>query len=325
MIPAMSITPASFVQRVLQKLVATPAQINDAMPTDRHGLPSVKVGNRLVPLMPVGINRPPAGSGIAAAPPSGLTTSGAPANVDHTFDQTPAKDQAARSTCVSFALVAAIEALIKRGHGLEIDLSEQYAYWLFMSGQGKSPCDPGPYTVQAATVLHQAGICEESLCPYQDCTVVPSDAARQQATFGLGTFTSLFNHGLSGWSICNTDLLESLLAQDLDIVVGFEGIFGLYDPSGILDIFVDGQGNPWPAKAGHTMLAVGYVRDPANPYFLFKNSWPDPATGSSMKVSYDYLRQYATCGVVPHQVRKDMPLGGAGGAVNPAPAAPDRG
>lgn len=309
----MSSDNVAFAQRIRQKPVVTKMQMSEVMPKDAHGHTYVRVEKRLVPLMPVGTNIPPGAPGMAAAAPSGFTATGTPATIDHTSAQTPVKDQRDRPTCVSFALVAALEALIKRG-GQEIDLAEQYAYWLFMSSQGKTQCDDGPYTVQAAVCLHQAGICTEALCPYQeiaqvtaDCTAGPSAAARQQATCGLGSFTSLFNHGLSGWSIGNTDLLESLLAQGLDIVVGFEGIFGLTN-QGILDIFVDDQGNPWPAQAAHTMLAVGYTRDLVNPYFLFKNSWLDSIGNGYMKVSYDYLRHYATCGVIPYQVRTDMPI-----------------
>ena len=317
----MSIDSAAFTQRIHAKPVATAAQIKNAMPTDELGRTCVRVGKRLVPLMPLGINQPPAGAKAAAAP-SGLASTGKPAIVDHTLDQTPVKDQGDRPTCVSFALLAALEALFARSHGgKEINLSEQYAHWLCMSSQGKTQCDSGPYTVQAAVCLHQAGVCEEALAPYQDiaevtanCAAPPSDTARHQAIYGLGSFASLFHHGLSGWSIGNTDQLETLLAQDLDIAVGFEGIFGLTDPdSGILDIFADGQGNPWPAQAAHTMLAVGYHRDPLNPYFLFKNSWLDLTGDGYMKVSYDYLRQYATCGVVPYQVRTDMPINGSNG------------
>jgi|ERR1700681_2600555 len=309
----MSMTSEDFSLRIKQKPVATLAEIVAAMPPDERGRTTVRVGQTLVPLMPLGINRPPDGGEMANAP-AGLASTGTPANVDHRVDQTPAKSQGDRPTCVSFALLAALEALIKRSQKRELDLSEHFTHWLFMSSQKKTQCETGPYTVQAAMVLHRAGVCLEALCPYQslsqvaaDCGAVPSSDARQHATFGLGSFTSLFNHGLTGWSVGNIDLLESLLAQDVDVVVGFEAIFGLFTEDGVLDIFTDDAGNPWPARAGHTMLAVGYMRDPANPYFLFKNSWLDPTGNGYMKVSYDFVRHYATCGVVPRQVRSDMP------------------
>jgi len=308
----MTMTREAFSSRIQQKPMASAAEIANAMPLDERGRPSVRVGQTLVPLMPLGINQPSEGIEMASAP-AGLASTGTPSSVDHRFDQTPVKSQGDRPTCVSFALLAALEALIKRNAKQEVDLSEHYAHWLFMSSLKRTQCDSGPYTIQAATVLHQSGVCLEAQCPYQglaqvtaDCSGAPSLDAQQHATYGLGSFTPLYDHGFTGWIVANTDLLESLLAQDVDVVIGFEGIFGLFTPDGILDVFVDGNGNPWPSRAGHTMLAVGYVRDPTNPYFLFKNSWVDPGGDGYMKVSYDFVRQYATCGVVPRQVRTDM-------------------
>jgi hypothetical protein len=318
----MPITEAQFAERIRQKHTADYATMSALMPTDARGRPSVRVaGNRLVPLMPLGASAPPAGAPATAAAPAGLTTTTTTRNaVDHTLEQTPVKDQGDRPTCVAFALLAALEALVKRRQRVDTSLSEQYAHWLFMSSQGQSQCSAGISTVQAAVYLHQAGVCTRAYSPYQTeaqvmaaCSAGPSAAARQHATFGLGTFTSLLRHGLGGSSIRNTDLLESLLAQDLDVVVGFEGIFGLTDQrTGALDVFLDSSGKPWPARAGHSMLAVGYTRDPTNPYFLFKNSWLVAGGSGYMKVSYDYLRQYATCGVIPHQVRTNMPINGHG-------------
>lgn len=317
----MPMTEAEFAQRIQQKPMATQEQIEAAMPYDARGRRGVKVGGRLVPLMPTAASQPAVAPG-AAAVPVGLPANALPPAVDHTGAQTPVKDQGDRPTCVSFAFLAAMEALVKRGqNGREINLSEQYAHWLFMSSQGKTQCEASPFTVQAAHCLQQAGVCEDVLCPYLSaaqvaaaCTAPPSAAAHQQATYGLGSSTPLFNRSLAGKSLGNTDYLESMLADDLDVVVGFEGIFGLTDPlTGALDIFRDGSGNPWPAQAGHAMLAVGYTRDPVNPYFVFKNSWLDSAGDGYMKVSYDYLRQYATCGVIPYQVRTDMPVNGNGG------------
>jgi len=321
----MPITEAQFAQRILEKHTVDATTMSAYMPTDARGRRFVRVGkSRLVPLMPKGANAPPAGAGTAAAPAGLATAAGTPAAVDHTPDQTPVKDQADRPTCVAFALLAALEALLKRRQKVDTSLSEQYAYWLFMSSQGQSQCSAGVFTVQAAAYLHQTGVCKTTFSPYQTeaqvmaaCTAGPSDAARRNATFGLGTFASLFRRGLGGWSIRNTDLLESLLAQDLDVVVGFDGIFGPTDPrTGALDVFLDSSGKPWPAQAGHSMLAVGYTRDPTDPYFVFKNSWLDAGGTGYMKVSYDYVRQYATCGVIPHQVRTDMPVNGHGGGGN---------
>ncbi len=50
----------------------------------------------------------------------------APGSFSLAADQTPIRNQFARGTCVSFAVVAAIEAAYKRRFDLELDLSEQF-------------------------------------------------------------------------------------------------------------------------------------------------------------------------------------------------------
>ena len=63
---------------------------------------------------------------------AGLVTSAAmaqvplPLVVDLTPQQSTVKSQGARDTCGTFASVAALEALYRRNHGLNLDLSEQY-------------------------------------------------------------------------------------------------------------------------------------------------------------------------------------------------------
>ena len=49
--------------------------------------------------------------------------------------QSPIKNQAGRDTCYSFAAVAALEAAYKRGYGLDLDLSEQYAFHMGKAGE----------------------------------------------------------------------------------------------------------------------------------------------------------------------------------------------
>src|SRR5262245_30854037 len=49
--------------------------------------------------------------------------------IDHLPNQTPIKDQEDRGTCVCFASLACLEAILK-GNGNQVILSEQYANWL---------------------------------------------------------------------------------------------------------------------------------------------------------------------------------------------------
>ena len=58
--------------------------------------------------------------------------------VDFRASQTPVKNQLDRGTCVCFASLAVIEAMLKRDTNKTIDLSEQYANWLFMKNQNRN-------------------------------------------------------------------------------------------------------------------------------------------------------------------------------------------
>jgi C1A family cysteine protease len=84
-----------------------------------------------------------------------------PDEVDHRSTQTSIKDQGDRGTCVCFASLANLEAIVKAQSDEELDLSEQYANWLFMKQQGRGQCDDGLRTTLAARYLSAYGICEE--------------------------------------------------------------------------------------------------------------------------------------------------------------------
>jgi hypothetical protein len=334
----MSITEQQLEFRVQHKPQMTAADLA-VVQTDAKQRCFAIVAGRRVRFMPVGAGASAATSGAAglagaATAEAGLSVlarslaaSGVfrPASVDHRAVQTPVKYQEDRATCVAFAILACLEAILKRRSGREVDLSEQYAHWRFMSDEGKAQCAEGFLAVRGAQSLSRAGVCEEKLCPYEDdaavashCSVGPDQAARAKATYGIGKYSPLFDRGLAGWSIKNTDVLEALLAEDLDVVVGFEGMWGLLN-AGVLDVKRDPKGNPWPPQASHAMLAVGYVRDASNPYFIFKNSWgPAVDDAGYVKVSYDYIRVYGQCGFVVHELRTDMPVSSGGARRRPS-------
>ena len=95
--------------------------------------------------------------------------------VDHRQNQTPIRDQIDRGTCVCFASLAGIESVLKRRSGNDVDLSEQYANWLFMAKQGRNQCDEGtPHDKLPPATLRQSGVCEEHHLPYEDKTRVNS-------------------------------------------------------------------------------------------------------------------------------------------------------
>lgn len=236
-----------------------------------------------------------------------------PSQVDHRVDQTAIRDQKDRGTCVCFASLACLEAAAKRA-GTVLDLSEQYANWLFMKLQSRDQCDDGLRTIDAATYLSTRGVCTEALLPYEDlttvkshCTTGPSQTIQNQAVHGIGNSSVIDNLGPHGPSIANTSYLECVLSQGFDIVFGTEVAWGNPDANGVLDVIKDPYGNPLRSRGGHAMLLIGYDRTGPIPYFIFKNSWGNTGNGGYYFFSHDYVRQYAKYGYVVLATRNDMP------------------
>jgi C1A family cysteine protease len=247
-----------------------------------------------------------------------LDAASLPDAVDHRPDQTPIKDQEDRGTCVCFASLANLEAIIKKNTGNTLDLSEQYANWLYMKNESRNQCDDGLRTTLAARYLSQNGVCLENLNPYEDrttvhthCDAMPPATAQQNAIYGIGQYVLIDRLGLLGPSIANADYLENLLHAGYDIVFGTHVAWGLADANNVFDIILDIYGNPQASRGGHAMLIVGYDRKPTTPipYFIVKNSWGSNQQGVSgyYYLSYDYIRTYAKYGYIVQQVRTDMP------------------
>jgi hypothetical protein len=241
------------------------------------------------------------------------TFANAPTSFDSRDWQTPSKDQLDRGTCVAFAAVACLEALYKRA-GKDLNLSEQYAYWLFMHniGQGKTQCDDFVRTTLAARFLSLAGVCPTSpATTYKSvsemigrCGDEPEQTVKDSAAYGFGNY-SILNRtapapaGLTGPSVANTDYLECILSQGHDIVLQLDVAWGRAIGK-IHDVINDTTGQPSKPRGSHAMLLIGYVR---NSHFVFKNSWFDAANGSQVSpgellLSYTYVRQYARFGFV---------------------------
>jgi C1A family cysteine protease len=238
--------------------------------------------------------------------------SSTPAVVDHRADQTGIRNQEDRGTCVCFAALACLESLFLR-QGTTVDLSEQYANWLFMQFEGRDQCDDGMKTTDAASYLAQKGVCKETLYPYendvqvnQHCAAQPPAPVQQQARYGVGKYVIIDRPGLNGPSIANTAYLECVLSQGFDIVFGLHVAWGHADANGVFDLIRDPYGNPLRSRGGHAMLLVGYDRSAPLPYFIFKNSWGNTGIGGYYYFSYDYVRYYSKYGYVVLAARDEM-------------------
>lgn len=243
--------------------------------------------------------------------------SGCPDQVDRRNYQTPIKDQDIRGTCVAHAALANLEAILKSQGLLDIDLSEQYAHWLFMRLQGLDQCYDGIRTTLAARYLAQEGVCKEEDCIYEDfktvqthCNSTPSLQAKRNAIYGIEQYALIDRIGFFGPSIANSDYLEAILCHGHDIVLGIYVAWGNPDEDGVYDVLLDRYGNPQATDPdqGHAMLIVGYNRSAAIPYFICKNSWgvTDGVNGY-WYLSYDYIRTYAKYGYITLKICLDMP------------------
>lgn len=234
--------------------------------------------------------------------------------VDRTSLQTPIRDQMDRGTCVCFASLANLEVPLKAQLQADVDLSEQYANWLYMLNLGNNWCNDGLKTTLAAQYLSTYGVCMESLCVYEDaatigqhCDDMPSQTARDEADYGIGEYTIIDNLGMFGPSIANPNYLEALLCHGHDVVFGVHVAWGKEpDANGIFDVLLDKYGNPLQSRGGHAMLIVGYNR--TKQYVVCKNSWgTSVGTGGHYNLSYDYIRRYARYGYIVQKFRQDMP------------------
>lgn len=237
-----------------------------------------------------------------------------PDEVDHRSNQTKVKNQLNRGTCVCFASLACLEAILKKNIA-NIDLSEQYANWLYMSKLGRDQCDNGLRTTQSAAFLSQNGVCEERYAPYEDrqtvnnhCNSVPGGiSAQNNAQYGISSYTIIQRLGPLDPSISNPAYLECIINHGYDIVFGSKVAWGLPDSNGVMDVILDSNGRPLSSRGGHAMLLVGYNKTATIPYFIFKNSWgPSKGNAGYYYLSYDYIIEYAKYGYIVHKIREDM-------------------
>ena len=237
-----------------------------------------------------------------------------PDTVDHRRLQTSVRDQLDRGTCVCFASLAAIEAINKADSQADLNLSEQYANWLYMNNLGRNQCDDGLRTTLAARFLAANGVCQEHHLPYEDrptvnthCTDPLPQSAINAASHGIAGYTIIDRLGGRGPSIANPAYIECILANDYDVVFGTHVAWGHPDANGVLDVITDRFGNPLRSRGGHAMLIVGYDRTGPIPFFICKNSWgATKGVAGYYYLSYDYLIQYAKYGYIVHGIRSDL-------------------
>ncbi len=234
------------------------------------------------------------------------------AHVDRRPLQTPVRNQGDRATCLSFASVACVEAILKEHFGKEVDLSEQFLQFALTGDHGAERID----LREAPAKLALRGVCEERLAPYErraeatlHRTRPPDSDAFRQAFYKIGRFHLLEGRDLSGPSLRNPGYLEALLRAGHDVVMALRIAAGGGGP--ILDVRFDAHGQPLRANGAHALLLVGYDRrGPSPPHFVFKDSLGVPRHGAGdgyHRLSYGYVRAYALSGFIVESLQIDGP------------------
>lgn len=233
--------------------------------------------------------------------------------VDHRSKQTPVKDQGSRGTCVCFASMAGLEVAYG---STTLDLSENYSNYLYQKAEGHGCKSAGLATHMSADYLSANGVCQDTLCPYQFSfpgfcnnggSPAPSQRtnAQSHAPYKIKSYQKIWRKDDlatdTGTWINNPGYLESILDSGKDIIFGTH-VAGWTSPyTGVLDVKLDGSGNPLPSVGGHALLIVGYNR--TGGYFIVKNSWgTGVGQAGYLYLSYDYLRTYAKYGYIINEV-----------------------
>lgn len=230
--------------------------------------------------------------------------------VDHRAGESPVKDQGQRGTCSAFATVAALEPLTKRKTDRFGNFSENDAF----NGAEqllRMECTQGGGipTWAAVEVAMTNGLCPEIYFPYTSSCAAPGIPS-SCVTAPHAKLTSVYQMTTPAYSIPsvpnvpkhradNVALLESWIRGGHDVVYGIlvagtDWVDSTLD-KGIIDVQLDGAGQPIGAMDAHAILLVGY--DHPNKYFIFKNSWgKDTGHDGYLYISYDYVQTYAMYG-----------------------------
>ncbi len=198
--------------------------------------------------------------------PFTLRSRALPAAVDLRPWMTKVEDQGALGSCTSNALVGALEYLVRRETGREVDLSRLFVYYNQRLWDDCVRDDAGAAIAVGIRVLARLGVPTERSWPYDRnlFAVQPPEAVYREASELQAT---------DWWSVpIDAAAIRSCLAAGFPIVFGTRCTesFMHVPANGVVPLPRAGESAQW--KHGrHALLLVGY--DDAARHFVIRNSW----------------------------------------------------
>jgi len=204
----------------------------------------------------------------------------------------PIRNQASRGTCVSFALTALNEYILRR-RGLIRDLSEQHLYYEIKLIDGaSSSC--GTWQVKAVNALQNRGACREVTWPYN-----PNPPCNNHGMRPAQARPDGLNYRLATLVVSPRNVLayKTHMSRQRPVTLSIPVYNSWHQSaetrrSGRITMRIGNE----PAVGGHAVCLVGYQDTPSSPgggYFIVRNSW---------HTTWAYQSPYgAGYGTIPYQ------------------------
>jgi hypothetical protein len=217
-----------------------------------------------------------------------------PTSVNLIQFMSPVRNQAARGTCVAFALTALNEYIVRRRGSIQ-NLSEQHLYYETKLIDG-APAACGTWQVKAVLALRNRGECREVVWPYNPnppCNnhgALPAQARPDGLHFRLATIQVPAK---------TVAAYKAHMARQRPVTLSIPVYNSWYSSaetrrSGRITMRIGNE----QAVGGHAVCLVGYQDTPASPgggYFIVRNSWDtswgyqSPYGGGYGTIPYQYI------------------------------------
>jgi hypothetical protein len=203
------------------------------------------------------------------------------------------RNQGPRGTCVSFALTALHEYIVRRG-GIVRDYSEQHLYYEIKLIDGASgSC--GTLQAKGVPVLLVRGQCRESVWPYRNALPCNNHGPVPAAARADGLLNRLRTLPVPPRNVL---AFKTQLSLQRPVTLSFPVYNSWYQSAstrqtGRITMRIGNE----PAIGGHAVCLVGYVDTPSSPgggYFIVRNSWGTANFGSTNPFGAGY-------GTIPYQ------------------------